>query len=267
MNFLLLLILSGQLGDTSAAVPNNATTNRFGIGWTCNSGFKRVGDTCARIEVPPNGKLNYFGTDWECNSGFARVGAICSRIAIPPNGKLNYFGTGWECNSGYKVVSGSCVAMNNDEIAQAEARQRAIVAAVAARRSSFASGNTCETEPKSGAEVCLSITNVDIDCSKSYTGTYYRSCDATVSYNLETDFKGRGYIDVDVECYVEIAYNRKNYVSSSNDSTTKDVSTSLYANGSDSESMDFYFSFSSYAEVNRVRVSSHRCKIDEISLY
>jgi hypothetical protein len=267
MKFLLFLMLSGLLVDAPLVVPENAKPNRYGSGWTCNSGFKKVGDTCSRVEIPPNGKLNYLGSGWECNSGFKKVGDTCSRVEIPPNGKLNYLGSGWECNSGYKIVSGGCVAMSDDEIKQMEARQRSIIAAVAARRSSLLSGDTCEAEPKSGAEVCLNVTNLDFDCSKSSFANYYNSCEATVSYELETNFKGRGYLDVDVECNVEIEFSGKGILSTRTDSETNDESSSLYANGSESETLQFDFSFSSFEEVNKARIVSHRCEIDEINLY
>jgi hypothetical protein len=254
-------------GCSKVEIPLNAKLNVYGNGWDCASGFRRVGDGCSKVEIPPNAKLNVYGNGWDCASGFRRVGDGCSKVEIPLNAKLNVYGNGWDCNKGFKIVKGSCIVMSAEEVKQMEAKEKAIIAAMAARRASLASGNSCETESRSGAEICLSVSSVDFDCSKSSFGNFYDSCEATISYDLETNYKGRGYIDVEVECRVEIEYNGRGFYSSRSDSQNKDESSSLYANGSDSETLRFDFSFSSFEQVNRAKIISHRCEIDDVNLY
>ena len=264
---LILISFSSIIFGNAYAIPENAKPALHGGGWVCNSGFKRVGDGCSKVEIPINAKLNVYGNGWDCVSGFRRVADACTKVEIPPNAKLNVYGNGWDCNKGFKIIKGSCIVMTTEEIKQMEAREKAIIAAMAARRASLASGNSCETESRSGAEICLSVSNVDFDCSKSSFGNFYDSCEATISYDLETNYRGRGYIDVEVECRVEIEYNGRGFYSSRSDSQTKDESSSLYANGSDSETLRFDFSFSSFEEVNRAKIISHRCEIDDVNLY
>jgi len=265
--FLSFLFLNVLLVPSVIAVPDNAKPNPYGAGWICNAGYRRVGDGCSKVEIPPNAKLNVYGNGWECSSGFKRVGEGCSKVEIPANAKLNVYGNGWECSRGFKIVSAGCVAMTAEEIKVMEAREQAIMATIAAKRASLASGNSCETESRSGAEVCLSISNLNFDCSKSAFGNYYNSCEASISYDLETNYKGRGYLDVEVDCRIEIEYNGKGFYSTRSDSQTKDESSSLYANGFDSETIRFDFSFSSFEEVHRAKIVSHRCEIDAVNLY
>jgi hypothetical protein len=62
---------------------------------------------------------------------------------------------------------------------------------------------------------------------------------------LSTNFKGRGYLDVEVEveveCRIKIEYSDKGFYTTRSDSQKRDVSSSLYTNGSDSETMRFDF--------------------------
>jgi hypothetical protein len=65
-------------------------------------------------------------------------------------------------------------------------------------------GDDCETEYKTNAQACVRISGGDLDCNKSFMGNYYRDCDVTLSYDVETDYAGDSYLDVEVECTVEI---------------------------------------------------------------
>ena len=254
-------------GCVKVELPNNAKLNYAGNGWECVSGFRQVSNGCVKVDLPDNSKLNYAGNGWECVSGFRQVSNGCVKVELPNNAKLNYAGNGWECNKSYKISSGNCIAMNADEILAMEVREKAVATAIAARRALLANGNSCKTEDKTGAEVCLKITNVNFDCSKSSYGNYYNSCEASINYELETNFKGRGYLDVDVVCRVEIDYSGKGFYSTKNNYITKEESSSLYANGTDSEKLRFDFSFSNYEEVSRAKIISHKCEIDDIDLY
>ena len=73
-------------------------------------------------------------------------------------------------------------------------------------------------------------------------------------------------MDVDVECKVEIEYKGRQTYSTYSDSSRKDESHSLYAHGSDSERMNFSFSFSSFNEVTSVKIESAKCEIESVEL-
>ncbi len=50
------------------------------------------------------------------------------------------------------------------------------------------SGDHCESEFDTGAEVCVRLSDADIDCSKNFAGEYYKSCAVSVEYEVETDY-------------------------------------------------------------------------------
>jgi hypothetical protein len=254
-------------GCVKVEIPPNGKLNIYGNGWDCNNGFKKTGEGCVKVEIPPNGKLNIYGNGWDCNNGFKKTGEGCVKVEIPPNGKLNIYGNGWDCISGYKAVSGGCILMTAEELKRLEERTKAVMATLAARRAALASGDSCETEHRSGAELCITVTDLEFNCSKSALDDHYNSCEARITYELETDYRGRGYLDVDVECRVEIGYSGHGFYSERTDSQREEESSSLYARGSDSETLSFSFSFSSFEEVRKARITSHRCEIDSIYLY
>ena len=135
------------------------------------------------------------------------------------------------------------------------------------RKAQGVSGDDCETEYKTNAEVCVKITGGDLDCNESYSGNYYRDCDVTLSYDIQTDYQGGAYLDVEVECRVEIEYKGRQIYSTQSDSSNQDESHSLYAHGSDSETMSFNFSFNSYKEITSVKISSAKCEIESVNMY
>lgn len=51
------------------------------------------------------------------------------------------------------------------------------------------------------------------------------------------------------------------------DSRRKDASHTLYAQGSDSETLRFNFSFPMFQEVTNVKVSAAKCEIESVNLY
>jgi hypothetical protein len=56
-------------------VPDNSYTN--GIGWSCDTGYKKVGNACQKIVAPNN---SYFiGSTWYCDYGYKKVGNKCVR--------------------------------------------------------------------------------------------------------------------------------------------------------------------------------------------
>ncbi len=186
---------------------------------------------------------------------------------IPPNAHLNYFGSGWECDKGYKRSGNECRPMTTAELNQQKELERAILKQRQERLSQGISGDDCEWEYESEAEVCVTVTNVSLDCDKSYDGSYYSSCEVVVDYEVLTDYEGDGYLEVEVECTVDIQYKRRDYYSWSSDSDNDDENHSLYSNNSDSGDMSFDFSFSSYEEVTSVKIDSVECEIDDVYQY
>ncbi|MCK5722587.1 MAG: hypothetical protein KAI84_08605, partial [Gammaproteobacteria bacterium] len=241
-------------------IPENAQLNYYGHGWECKHGFCKSGNKCLSVQIPKNAQLNYYGHGWECKRGFYKSGDQCLKVTIPGNGKLNYMGNGWECESGFKKSGNICVAMTQQEIRKQKEVEQAFRIEMERRRLQGVSGDDCETEYKTGAEVCVEITGVDIDCNKSYTGDYYRDCDVTLNYEVQTDYKGGSYIEVEVECTVEIEYKGRQTYTTQSDTSYADESHSLYAHGSESGTMNFNFSFSSFKEITNVKISSAECE-------
>ena len=92
-------------------VPDNATASALGTGWTCNTGFRRVGSSCAPVRVPANASLDFSGHGWMCNPGFRRQDQACVAVSIPANATLDPSGTRWACNHGYRRQGLACVAV------------------------------------------------------------------------------------------------------------------------------------------------------------
>ncbi len=96
-------------GCQRTEVPPNASV--YGSGWTCDYGYRRVGNGCQRIEVPSNAFA--YGSGWTCDYGYRRVGNGCQRIEVPPNAFA--YGSGWTCDIGYKKSGDKCIAMISEE--------------------------------------------------------------------------------------------------------------------------------------------------------
>ena len=242
-------------------------TNISGTGWDCDRGYYKSGQKCVKVVVPENASIDLFGNGWACNRGYYKSGQKCVKVVVPENANIDIYGSGWTCNNGFKKSGSSCVPMTQQEIEKQKELERAIAAENQRRRAQGVSGDDCETEYKTNAEVCVEITSVDLDCNESYAGNYYRDCDARLSYEVSTDYSGGAYLDVDVECSIEIEYKDRQTYSTKTDSASQDESYSLYAHDSDSDSMNFNFSFSSYREITSVIIGSAECEIDSVDLY
>ena len=246
-------------------MPENATLNYLGNGWTCVRGYRQVGQECKRVVIPENATLNYLGNGWTCVRGYHQVGQECRKLVIPENATLDYTGNGWICSKGFKRSGNGCITMTAAELKQQQAIEQKLMQKAQRRMQRVARGGDCETEYKTNAEVCVEITKVDLDCNRSIVGNYYSDCDVLLSYEVNTNYAGRSYLDVEIECRVEIDYSGSGIISNS-DSSRKDESHTLYAHDSDTERMTFNFSFSSLSEVSRVRISSARCEIESVDL-
>jgi len=256
-------------GNSCVAVkiPKNAKLTYLGNNWECKKGFKKTRNSCVAVKIPKNAKLTYLGNNWECKKGFKKTRNSCVLVKVPKNAKLTYLGNSWECNKKFKKKGDFCVGMTPQEIQKQQQVEKAFIAEIQRRKTQGVSGDDCETEYKTNAEVCVEITGGDLDCSESYSGNYYTDCDATLSYEVQTDYSGGAYLDVDVECKVEIEYKGGQIYSTQFDSITQDESHSLYAHGSDSKSINFNFSFSTYQEITSAKISSVECEIDSVDMY
>lgn len=257
---------SGQ-NCVKVVVPENASIDVYGSGWACNRGYYKSGQGCAKVQVPENASIDVYGSGWACNRGYYKSGQKCVKVIVPENASIDVYGSGWACNKGFKKSGTSCVPMTPQEINKQKELEKALAAEIQRRRAQGVSGDDCETEYKTNAEVCVEITSGDLDCNESYAGNYYRDCDATLRYEVSTDYSGGAYLDVEVECTIEIEYKGRETYSTQSDSASQDESHSLYAHGSDSETMNFNFSFSSYKEITSVKISSAQCEIDSVDLY
>ncbi len=264
LGFIIIILFPFQL--LADEIPPNSKPNPYGKGWTCNSGYKQSGGKCIAVEMPENAKLDYTGHGWTCNSGYKQSGGKCIAVEMPENAKLDYTGHGWTCVDGFKKSINSCIPMTDEEIQIQKAHEAKIIQEIQRRKLKGVSGDDCENEYKTNAEVCVTITGGDLDCNKSFDGEYYRDCDVTISYEIETDYEGGSYIEAEVECNVEIEYKRRDYYSTRSDSDYDDETYDLYAHDSESDTMDFNFSFSSYMEVYKVEISSTDCEIENVEL-
>ena len=128
-------------------------------------------------------------------------------------------------------------------------------------------GEDCETEYKTDAEVCVEVSNTSLDCSKDHSREYFRGCEVQLEYEISTDYSGGAYLDVDIECTVDIRYRRQGFSSWRSDSLSQNSNHSLFAHSSDWENLNFDFSFSSSREVTNVEVESASCEIYDVNLW
>lgn len=252
------------------SIPANAELDYTGQNWTCKRGYKKDSNhfNCEAVIVPANAELDYTGHNWTCQKGYRKdgSGSKCILIDIPENAQLDYSGHNWTCNEGFRKSSDVCVAMTVEELKKQQELKAALIAEMQRRKAAGVSGDDCETEYKTGAEICVSVSGVNIDCTESYGDDYYSGCEVHLEYDIETDYSGGSYLDTEVSCEVEIEYEKADYGSgwdSANDSDSHD----LYSHGNSSESMYFSFSFSSYEKVYKAQVTSADCEIDSVDLW
>lgn len=79
-----------------------------GSNWYCNDGYKKVGNSCEKLNVPRNAWVS--GSNWYCNDGYRKVGERCERLNVPQNAWVS--GSNWYCNDGFRKVGDQCVALN-----------------------------------------------------------------------------------------------------------------------------------------------------------
>jgi hypothetical protein len=112
---LLILLATGSpvSAQDSSSMPPNAKASRYGTGWDCASGFKRVDDACVALEVPANAYLDASGNSWKCDRGYLTAGATCAAVKIPENAYMyDAYAPGWRCKRGYREENGACMQIS-----------------------------------------------------------------------------------------------------------------------------------------------------------
>ncbi len=92
-------------------IPANAHANSAGSNFICNTNYYRNANGTGCLKVPENASSPYSTNYWYCNTGYKKVGNSCTEIVsnaikIPANAYKT--GNTWSCNTGYKKVGNSC---------------------------------------------------------------------------------------------------------------------------------------------------------------
>jgi hypothetical protein len=141
-------------------IPENASVRKYGSGWQCDRGYRKVDVNCKAINVPDNAypTNRSYGRGWECTRGYRMKDEACVIINVPPNAYLGSSGVGsWKCDRGYRAVDESCVAINvppNGYLSD----------------NSYGPGWKCDRGHRAAAETCLALIvpeNAHIDYSGS----------------------------------------------------------------------------------------------------
>jgi hypothetical protein len=90
-------------------LPENASPNYYGNGWSCNGGYYKSGNKCLAVNVPDNGELDYTGHSWVCSQGYYKSGNKCLAVNVPDNAELDYTGHSWVCSQGYYKSGNKCL--------------------------------------------------------------------------------------------------------------------------------------------------------------
>ena len=217
--------------------------------------------------MPKNAELDYTGSDWKCSRGYRKSESTCIAVSVPKNASLDFTGANWKCDPGYKRAGAGCQQMTPNEARAQQDQMKRILEELAKRRAAGVNGDDCESEYKTNAEVCVSVDSTELNCSESYLGNYYQSCDASLSYSVSTDYSGGSYLEAEVECNLEIKYRGKDSYAWSHDSAAHDEDHDLYAHDTESGHASFMFLFSPYLEVVAAEVVHVECEIDDVELW
>ena len=99
-------------------MPENASPNRYGSGWTCDRGYRKVDGICNVVKVPANAypTATSYGRGWRCTWGYRERGESCLAVKPPANAHLRSpNGDTWKCDRGFKATADTCVAVDVPE--------------------------------------------------------------------------------------------------------------------------------------------------------
>lgn len=107
--FAILLLTSIANAQTTHFENTSEVLTIGGIGFGCNPGYERVGNSCQAIELPNNARFYGMGNNWRCTRGYRKLADNCVRILLPRNAKLNIIGNDWVCREGFEASGFSCI--------------------------------------------------------------------------------------------------------------------------------------------------------------
>jgi hypothetical protein len=257
-----------QSGQSCApvVVPDNASLNYLGHGWECNRGYYQTGQSCSAVMVPDNASLDYLGHGWQCSRGFVQSGTVCLELTLPAHAQLDLTGHAWVCDQGFKTAGRRCVAMTEQDVQRQEEQATEVAKFMQQYRHKLATGESCQQEDSTGANVCVTVTDASLKCNESVDDSEYDDCDATVSYSLNTDYKGNSSLDAEVDCSVDLAYSGPNTIAPSTESNSDTNTTALEADDEETDSIDIDFSFTALDEVTRAKITAVECDFDSVDL-
>ena len=137
-----------------------------------------------------------------------------------------------------------------------------------ARKALGVSGDHCIKENETSASICVEVAKADFDCNESLLGNYYDYCDASLIYNVETDYTGELDIDVGIKCKVTIKYEERNKFSLGGSVSGSEENSHKLTAYSDSfgNEMEYTLRFSLMAEPYKVKISSAKCEIESVKM-
>ena len=93
--FLIALVLTPSLAfgqGTSRNIPENSHPKKYGSGWECDQGYRKIDQTCEALNIPANAypsDSSYGRRGWECERGYKRLDETCAAINLPPDAYLD----------------------------------------------------------------------------------------------------------------------------------------------------------------------------------
>lgn len=111
--FLAIAVLVGPAAAGTGTMPVNATTDSYGSGWECNSGFQERDSVCVTVPIPSDAiaTKSSYGRGWECRRGYQGIRETCIAIAVPANAYLNASGDSWGCQRGFREAAEACIVI------------------------------------------------------------------------------------------------------------------------------------------------------------
>ena len=118
---LCLLVAAGWMSRSDAGtpvevhdVPLHATRNVGDQGWTCDAGFRQLGQLCVSDThgTPDRGAFEVFNGRWRCRSGYHLDKGFCVPFTAPEHGRLVGDNGEWQCDWGFGKAGSRCKEIN-----------------------------------------------------------------------------------------------------------------------------------------------------------
>ncbi|WNJ99973.1 peptidoglycan-binding domain-containing protein [Thalassospiraceae bacterium LMO-JJ14] len=170
-------------------IPENASVDYTGKGWTCDRGYRPDGDRCVKFVVPAHASVDYTGRDWTCDRGYNQQGNQCVKFVVPDHASVDYTGRDWTCDRGYNQQGDRCIKF-----------------AVPANASIDYTGRdwTCDRGYKQQGNRCIKFavpanaridyTGRDWTCDRGYKQQGENCIKFAVPKNASVDYTGRNWV-------------------------------------------------------------------------